>query len=468
MHTQCSPSRCTMLTGRFMHVLGHRTQTHLIRAYEENYLRLLKEAGYHVRWYGKNDAMSQASFNLSVSYWEKDIGFDSGHDRFDYGESGYWSMLYTGGSTSANSNENGDTSAVSKAIDWLKDDDARIEPFVLFLPTRGAHPPYGAPPEFQDKISLEDVKRNVNLRPRNIPGKPKYHSSESGIPFYRNLTYLSNDTFYEIQRSYLSMVSYTDWNFGRLLDAVDGSDLANRTALFYSSDHGDFGGDFGLIEKWPGGADDVLTRVPLIARVPGGVAGNVVRGPVQTADILETMVDMANVSSDGWVRFGKSLRSQIERGDGDDLSRTVYSEGGFSFHSELFPGGSDHVPDDPRGQYYPRAQEEMSGNGTGSPKFVMLRNMTHKLVYRPRGVSELYDLTKDPRELSNVYDSEKHRTLRAEMMSNMSAWLVETSDVPTLRVDKRGSPAFPFAIDEKTCETIIEPDPSRDPPQASE
>ena len=30
-HTQCSPSRATMLTGRYMHVLGHRTQTHLIQ-----------------------------------------------------------------------------------------------------------------------------------------------------------------------------------------------------------------------------------------------------------------------------------------------------------------------------------------------------------------------------------------------------------------------------------------------------
>ena len=36
-HTQCSPSRATMMTGRYMHVLGHRTQIHLVRAYEENY-----------------------------------------------------------------------------------------------------------------------------------------------------------------------------------------------------------------------------------------------------------------------------------------------------------------------------------------------------------------------------------------------------------------------------------------------
>merc|ERR1712232_1096563 len=47
MHTQCTPSLVTMFTGRHMHVLGHRTQTHLIQPYEFNYLQILKDNGYH-------------------------------------------------------------------------------------------------------------------------------------------------------------------------------------------------------------------------------------------------------------------------------------------------------------------------------------------------------------------------------------------------------------------------------------
>ena len=136
MHTQCSPSRCTMLTGRPMHVLGHRTQIHLIRAYEENYFRLLKESGYHVQWYGKNDAFSKTAFNLSVSAWEGDIGYDSGKNRFPFNHSGYWSMLNTGGSKNASDPSNGDTLAVDKAIEFLKS--SPPEPFLIFLPTRGA------------------------------------------------------------------------------------------------------------------------------------------------------------------------------------------------------------------------------------------------------------------------------------------------------------------------------------------
>jgi len=65
---------------------------------------------------------------------------------------------------------------------------------------------------------------------------------------------------YEIQKSYLEMISYTDYTFGILLKGLKESGFEDNTAVFASSDHGDFGGDYGLIEKWPGGADDILTR----------------------------------------------------------------------------------------------------------------------------------------------------------------------------------------------------------------
>ena len=462
-HTQCSPSRATMMTGRYMHVLGHRTQIHLIRAYEENYWRLLKEAGYHVKWLGKNDALSKAAFNLSVSSWENDIGYDSGRNRFAFGEAGYWSMLSEGGKKHANDTSQGDLRAVTKAVHFMQSNPP--EPFAIFLPTRGAHPPYGAPPEFQHKWTLDQVKQHVTLRPPNNPLKPKYHQPDVGIQHYRNLTWLHEDTFYDIQRSYLEMVSFTDWTFGQLLaglEAADGGALAKNTAVFHSSDHGDFAGDFHLVEKWPGGADDVLTRVPMAARIPGGLANNVVKGPVQSMDMMETMLDLAGIKTD-WVRFGRSLAPVMLEGASakDDLERMVYAEGGFYYRSELFPGGSDHVPDDPRGMYFPRAQEEMSGNGTGSPKWVMVRNLTHKLVYRATGASELYDLVEDPRELNNVHGDSKYAHLQQALMEHMIDWLIQTGDVPPLRNDPRPPPKPPNPIDAGTCADLLQPDPSR-------
>jgi choline-sulfatase len=430
-----------------MHVLGHRTQSHLVQPYEFNYLQILKDSGYHVQYYGKNDAFSADSFNMSVTEWHgSDIGVNGGGSAYAYPESGYWSMLHTGGDVEKDDVEsNGDYRAVVNANAWMKGNPP--QPFMLFLSGMGAHPPYGAPREFNDKWSVDDVKQHIKLRPPYTDGKPKYHSKERGIPHYRNLTHLDGDAFHRIQASYLGMISYTDWIFGQLLKGIEAAGLENNTAVFFSSDHGDFGGDYHMVEKWPGGADDILTRVPFVARVPGGATNFVSQAPVSLMDVPHTICELAgiDVSSNGdfGINFGSSLRAQLMESQEGDLTRFVYAEGGFS-PSDVFPMGSDHVPDDPTGLYYPRAQEEMSEEGTGSPRWIMMRNLTHKLVYRPKGDSELYDYASDPRELRNVFQEREYRELRESMTSSLLEWLVETSDVTPKHVDPRGPPTYPY------------------------
>jgi len=232
--------------------------------------------------------------------------------------------------------------------------------------------------------------------------------------------------------------------------------MGNNTAIFFSSDHGDFGGDFHLVEKWPGAADDILTRVPLYARIPGASSkakGFVAKAPVQLFDIPHTICELAgiNVTGDGsgqyGINFGKSLVPQLRRGEesDDDMARFVYSEGGFGFWNEVFPMGSDHVADDPKGMYYPRAMEEMADNGNGSPKWVMRRNLTHKLVYRARGESELYDYTTDPQELNNLWADPKNTAMKEEMMAGLMEWMLQTGDITPAHIDNRGSPKYPYS-----------------------
>ena len=60
-----------------------------------------------------------------------------------------------------------------------------------------------------------------------------------------------------------------------------------------ASDHGDYAGDYGLIEKWPSGLEDCLTHVPLMARIPGGAAGHVVEEMVELFDLMPTLLDLA-------------------------------------------------------------------------------------------------------------------------------------------------------------------------------
>ena len=76
---------------------------------------------------------------------------------------------------------------------------------------------------------------------------------------------------------------------------------------------------------------------------------------------------------------------------------------------------------------------------------ITVRNLTHKLVHRPRGVSELYDLEADPRELHNLWGTPAVRTLQGAMERELLDWLVETADVTPTPTDPRGPPRYPHA-----------------------
>ncbi|XP_065836340.1 uncharacterized sulfatase YidJ-like [Oscarella lobularis] len=435
LHTQCAPSRCAITTGRYMHVLGHRTQTHLVQTYEPNMFKYLKDAGYTVMWYGKNDMLSQSSFNLSVTNWTDGIGAARGKNMFEFGEAGYYSFLNTPNDTPPDSDSNGDLHMINLASKFMSNDPP--EPFIIWLPTLGAHPTYGAPKGYYDMYSAEDVHTKAPLRPAHVKNKPKYHE---GIIKYRNLTSF-NDTFFEtINAVYLGLVSWVDWAFGQLLKSIDGTPLENNTAVFVSSDHGDFAGDFHLVEKWPGGMDDILTRVPMIVRIPGGTKGNVVEEPINSFDMMATILEMANINVTH-VHFAQSFLKQLHGAPGNP-NRTVYSEGGYLYHREIEPFDPEQSGsyDNPKGLYYPRGQEEMH---EGIPRCIMAKNMNYKLVYRPRGVSEFYDLKSDERELNNVFDDEKYSTVRDEMLADLLQWMLETGDVTPLIEDPRGLPKPP-------------------------
>jgi len=66
-HSVCSPSRASILTGWYPHVFGHRTLTNLLKPWEPNLLRMLRDAGYHVAWAGqRGDTFAPGVTEVSV------------------------------------------------------------------------------------------------------------------------------------------------------------------------------------------------------------------------------------------------------------------------------------------------------------------------------------------------------------------------------------------------------------------
>lgn len=449
-HSECSPSRIAMLTGRYMHNGGKRTLTNLIQHWEPNYLRWLKDSGYYVLFIGKNDAYSIQATPLAANEWIGDIGVQSGNNLFKYGEPGYYSFLYSGGDSYGNDTKNGDYKAVVTAQNWLETNG--MQPFVIFLPGRGGHPPYGAPKGYQTMFDPKEIEKTYPLRPAYIENKPSYYSKEYGIPHYHNFTSLNFSFFYQMNAVYLGMLSYMDWNFGQLVDAVrttSNGKFANNTVIFMTSDHGDYSGDHRMVEKWPGGMDDSLIHIPLVASIPNSpINGKSIRvkTTTQSFDIGETMMDLANINRT-YVTFGTSLKDYLMNGETKvNEDKLAFSEGGFYWPYMVLPCGDDHLCD-PKSLYYPKNAEEQQFNGTGCPRVVAIRNVNYKIVYRGTNgydISEFYDLKNDPKELNNLFYndsiSQQLKDAKNRLMSNLTNWYLLTADITPILTDPRGLP----------------------------
>ena len=306
-YTVCSQSRVSFMTAWPTHVRGHRTLWSLLHDWEPNLLKYLKSAGYTVKWWGKNDLLAPDSWNSSVTSAQQMPGGNNGPNSFSLeNETGqYYSFLsdpYAG-----NVSDSQDYRNVEEAIKFLQ---SKPEgPFMIFLPLLKPHPPYSAPEPYYSAIDPDSLPE---LRPvsSSADAKPDYHAL---IRQYRSLTTLDTAFFRKLHAVYLGSITYSDFLFGLLMAAVDANGFADTTSTFVFADHGDYAGDYGLVEKWPSGLEDVLTRVPLIIHTPGGAANHVVREQVQLFDIVPTVLELANIPA-SHVHFGKSLVPQVLHG----------------------------------------------------------------------------------------------------------------------------------------------------------
>lgn len=313
------------------------------------------------------------------------------------------------------------------------------EPFLLYLPLTYPHCPYSAPQPWHDLVNPDDLPP---LRPSGLEGKPAFHEL---IRRYRRLDQMrpeeQDEHLRKIQAVYLGMTGFVDHMLGQVLETLEETGLAESTTVSFFSDHGDYAGDYGLVEKWPNAAEDVITRVPLIVRTPGGASGHVAVEPVELFDVMATTLEQAGMEAQH-THFARSYVEQLAGASGDP-ERAVFTEGGYALHEpHCFEGkpARDQFARDSTNIYFPKGlqqQEEPVSVG----RVAAIRTRQHKLVYRPTSECELYDLQADPRELRNCYEDGAYAGVRRELEARLLAWSVETADVTPFELDERGLPS---------------------------
>ncbi|MDP6370783.1 MAG: sulfatase [Planctomycetota bacterium] len=179
---------------------------------------------------------------------------------------------------------------------------------------------------------------------------------------------------------YLAEVRYVDSQFARIVESLRARGDYAETLLVITSDHGE---GLGEHDWW---AHRLLyqeqIRVPLILRPPGvnGPAVGGVSELVRTIDIAPTILDYAGSPHAGSAE-GASLRPYLEGLPREP--RTAYAD-------QI--NGYDH-------------NARMLEKRPNDDLLYMVSDGRHKLTWRPTNpsLSELYDITKDPREADNIF-----------------------------------------------------------------
>jgi choline-sulfatase len=151
---------------------------------------------------------------------------------------------------------------------------------------------------------------------------------------------------------------------------------------------------------------------------------------------MATCLELAGIQA-GHTHFARSLTPQLNGKPGDP-QRAAFCEGGYNtYEPQCFEPMQSFSS--PANIYYPKVKLQNEHPETIT-RTTMIRTLYGKLILRPDGQSELYDLAKDPRELRNVYGARAYASKQADLERRLLNWYVRTSDVAPRQHDPRALP----------------------------
>ena len=215
------------------------------------------------------------------------------------------------------------------------------------------------------------------------------------------------------------------------------------------SDHGDFAGQYGLVEKWDTTFADCLTHVPCVLAGGGLPEGRTVTAPSDHTDLAPTFLALLGMEPT-WGVQGHDLTPVIT-GACPAVRDAIFADGGHEAEMRRrfnFTGG-----DSGKQRTYRQCPDSMA-------RAKMVRTGRHKLIMRQTGDHELYDLDSDRWELNNRWSDSSLAGVRQELMERLIQWTLATD---TDRPVRGGS----WGVISRHCLTVPAARAGFSPPGAS-
>lgn len=432
----CTPTRATMITGKFPSQHGAWTLGTKLPESEQTVGDLLMAAGYRTALVGKahfqpigttEEFPSLESMGIlqDLEFWR---GFDQVFYGFDHVElaRNHTNEYLVGQHYALWLEEKGcdnwrdyflpPTGRMDKQARWrwdipeeyhynawiaertnaLMDEfQAEDKPFLLWASFFDPHPDYFAPEPWD--TMYDDRPLTV---PALVPGEhdrnpphfgltqqkdadfSPWQESGFGIHGMHAHTHYNEEEIRKNMSVYYGMVSLMDKYIGRILDHLEAKGLSENTLVVFTTDHGHFFGQHGLHHKGPFMYEDMI-RVPLIARLPGQIpAGQVEQGIQSLVDLAPTFLAYA----------------------GQPVPRSMTG-------INQLPSWTGEAP---------HSRTHAIVEHHHEPTTIHLRSYVdgrYKItVYMNHSYGELFDLQEDPQELHNLWDEPAHAALKQELL----------------------------------------------------
>jgi N-sulfoglucosamine sulfohydrolase len=364
----CSPTRHSIYTGQYPVKTGAYPNHTFVRDDVKSVVQYLKPLGYRVAQSGKTHVSPN-----SVFAWEK-----------------------------LNQGKNKDPDF--KLIDaFLKDCRDQSSPFCLLICSNQPHTPW------------------------NKGDASKYPPEKIKIP----PIYVDTPETREGMSRYLAEITYYDSEVGQALDLLEENGLTDNTLVIVVSEQG----NSLPFAKWT--CYDRGLQSAFIARWPGKIeAGSVNPAMIEYVDILPTFIEAAGGTPAPEIDGRSLLPVFAGQQQHKDHVYGLMTTRGINHGSDYFGIRSvrsgqykliwNFTPEVEFKNACTSSKEFESWEAKGAKGDKKAQGLVKRYKFRPE--IELYDITKDPEELSNLANDPEYAEVRRELRAKLEKWMNHCGD----------------------------------------
>lgn len=439
----CVPSRCSFMTGLYPHAHGHRTMSYLLHPDEENLFGDMKKAGYYTVSSTRGDLMAGQFPEYHKRIIDEYIRVPKPKERMnrfvpergDAKSDTYYSFL-SGIIPTQTAEElaiNMDDLTIDGAVNSLRKR-PKDKPVFMFIGLMYPHPPYQIEQKYYGLVDKTKLPPRVPTI-RDEDGKP---AMERGLRDALRVGNWSEERLDELRAIYLAMCAKVDDQIGRLVEELKAEGIYDDTIILVFSDHGDYTGDFGVVEKAQNCFPDCLTNIPFIIKpakqttIQPGINDCL----VELVDVCATVGDLVGIPIER-EHFSRSLVPVMQDNKRGHREYVVCEGGRLPGEIHCSEFNSQHF--NPSDHYAPRQQLQAREDGTHT-KAVMVRTTRYKYVHRLQERDEFYDLKKG--EQINLIDAPEYARQIRELQDMEREWYMATCDVVPRKLDERFTKEF--------------------------